>query len=125
MKSVKILFGAVLFGSLLLVGCGGAGLTVNTRDFEAAFSAAPADLKSSATQAASAIKKPDYEAAIQALQKVVATTTLSTEQQKATSQLLIEMQKAAYQNEQSISGQVVADISDLIGSVEGNAPINR
>ena len=125
MKTVNVLFVAIVSCCLLFTGCGGASLSVDTREFETAFSAAPADLKGSATQAASAIKTPDYATALEALGKVVRSGTLSDDQRQATSNLLIEMQKAAYQNEETISGEIVANLSDLIGTIQGNAPINR
>ena len=104
---------------LVLTGCGSGNTTVNADKFEQSFQGAVGENKSNASAAASAIKSGDLASASTAIEKIIKARGLNDEQKAALSEVIMEMQKVAYENDAKYSTEVRNKLSDLSGMVSG------
>ena len=110
---------------LVLTGCGPGKTTVNTAKFEQSFQGAAGENQSNASAASAAIKSGDLASAATAIEKIIKARGLNDEQQAALSEVIIEMQKVAYENAEQYADEVRNKLSDLSGMVSGAGAATR
>ncbi len=114
--------------SLLLVcfvtACGPGKTKVDPSALTSAFSGASADVQGQISSIVSSVTANDFEAAIAPLKAVATKGKMTSEQTTALSQVLSDMQRVVVENEGAYSMDVYNQLSDLVGIVAGNPPIN-
>lgn len=103
----------------VLTGCGSSKTTVNTEKFEQSFQGASGEDQSNADAASAAIKSGDLATAAAAIEKIVKARSFSDDQGAALSDVIVEMQKVAYENAENYSDAVRKKLSDLSGMLAG------
>ena len=105
------------------VACGPGKTQVDASSLTGAFGDASPEIQGHISSVVSAVSANDYEAALGPLQAVIK-NKLSPEQTSALTALLADMQRVVVENQDDFSMDVYNGLSDLVGTLAGNPPIN-
>jgi len=103
--------------------CGPGKTKVDAGSLTSAFSDASAEVQGHISAIVSAVSANDYESALAPLQAVIK-TKITPEQTSALTIVLADMQRVVVENQNDFSMEVYNGLSDLVGTLAGNPPIN-
>ena len=121
MRVLSFVFSCLLI--ILVSACGPGKTAVDPAPVTAAFSGASADVQGHISTIVSAVNSNDYKTALGPLKTVIG-GKLTPEQESALTTLLADMQRVVVENQGDFSMDVYNGLSDLVGTLAGNPPIN-
>ena len=106
-----------------VAACGPGNAKVDAAALTPAFSGASAEIQGHISAIVSEVSSNDYESALAPL-KAVIKSKLTPEQTTALTTVLADMQRVVAENQDDFSMEVYNGLSDLVGTLAGNPPIN-